>query len=583
MANDDERTLEAKGGEEASVTTSSAKTTTKSTSESTTLRGGTVIARALKAQGVEHMFGIVGYPVYGIASAAQKEGIQYLGFRNEQAASYAAGAVGYLTGRPGACLTVSGPGMIHGLAGLANAQVNCWPMVLLGGANETFLDGRGAFQDAPQVEAARPFTKYAARPDRLERVPYFVEQAVRTSIYGRPGSTYLDFPSDMIAGNAEEADLSFLPRCPEPPRSCADPADVSRALDSLRSAKRPLVIVGKGAAYSRAEAQVRAFIDATGLPFLATPMGKGVVPDESPLSVAAARSFALQNADVILLIGARLNWILHFGTPPRFADDLRVIQIDIAAEEIGTNVASEVALVGDAERVTGQLNAALEAEPFRFKDEDGWQSALDEAGAQNTAAVEAMMADATEPMGYYRALREIRDRMPEGTVMVCEGANTMDISRTVLTNSEPRTRLDAGTFGTMGVGCGFAIAASVVHPQQRTVCIQGDSAFGFSGMEVEVACRYGLPITFIVINNNGIGGGLSELPQGRIPATMFTPNARYERIIEAFGGEGFYVDSIADLGPALDRGLAAEGPSLVNIMIDPKAARKPQKFAWLTR
>ncbi|MDX1384383.1 MAG: thiamine pyrophosphate-binding protein, partial [Thermoanaerobaculia bacterium] len=304
MANDPDRALEAKGSEAPTTTGSSgSRAAATSADERPSLRGGTVIARALKQQGVEHMFGIVGYPVYGIAAAAQKEGIGYFGFRNEQAASYAAGAVGYLTGRPGACLAVSGPGMIHGIAGLANAQVNCWPMLLLGGANETYIDGRGAFQETRQVEAARPFAKYAARPDSLERVPFFVEQAVRTSIYGRPGAAYLDFPSDLIAGRAAEEEVEFPPRCPPPPTPCADAASIQAALDLLRGAERPLVIVGKGAAYARAEDEVRAFLETTRLPFLPTPMGKGVMPDDHELSVAPARSFAIREADVVLLLG----------------------------------------------------------------------------------------------------------------------------------------------------------------------------------------------------------------------------------------------------------------------------------------
>ena len=226
------------------------------------LSGAQIIAKALKHQGVGALFGIVGFPVVPIAIAAQREGIPYFGIRNEQSASYAAGAYGYLTGRPGACLAVSGPGMIHAIAGLANAQANCWPMLLLGGANDSFQNGMGAFQECPQVEAARPFVKYAARPDSIERLPYYVEQAVRTSLNGRPGAVYLDLPNDVIVGKREEASVGWRERAPEPPRALADPGAVERALAMLRSAERPLVIVGKGAAWSRAEDEVREFIDA---------------------------------------------------------------------------------------------------------------------------------------------------------------------------------------------------------------------------------------------------------------------------------------------------------------------------------
>jgi 2-hydroxyacyl-CoA lyase 1 len=547
------------------------------------LSGATIIARSLKQQGVDYMFGVVGFPVVPIAIAAQREGIQYYGFRNEQAASYAAGAVGYLTGRPGACLAVSGPGMIHAVAGLANAWANCWPMILLGGANDAYQNGMGAFQEAPQVEAARPFTKYAARPDRTERLPYYIEQAVRTAIYGRPGAVYLDLPNDIISGQLDEAQVAWRLRAPEPPRTQADPAAVERALAVLRSAERPLVIVGKGAAYSRAEREVRDFIAKTRLPFLASPMGKGVVPDDHPLSVAPGRSYALQNADLVFLVGARLNWIMHFGLPPRFAKDVRVVQLDVSAEEIGTNVPAEVALVGDARAVVGQLNAALERTPWSYSAETPWRVALARAIEENRESVERMLHDDSVPMGYYRVLREVRDLVPKGAIIASEGANTMDIGRTVLPNFEPRHRLDAGTFGTMGVGLGFAIAAAVVHPEKKVVAVEGDSAFGFSGMEVEVACRYQLPITFVVINNNGIGGGVDEIDPRRVPPSVYTPRARYERVIEAFGGRGFFVEKPSELGPALSQALADPGPTLVNVMIAPRADRKPQKFQWLTR
>jgi 2-hydroxyacyl-CoA lyase 1 len=549
----------------------------------TTIDGATLLARCLKRQGVEYMFGIVGFPVHGIASAAQQAGITYIGMRNEQAASYAAQAAGYLTGRPQACLTVSGPGVIHAIAGLANAQANCWPMLLIGGASPVYQNGMGAFQEAPQVQAALPFCKYAHAVEHVERIPYYVEQAVRTSLYGRPGAAYLDMPDDIIRGQVEEDAVDLKPAVPPPPRHQALNEDVEAAVAALKTAERPLVIVGKGMAWSRAEAEVREFVERTQLPFLATPMGKGVVPDDHPLSVGAARSYALQHADLIFLLGARLNWILHFGLPPRFAPDVRVVQLDIAAEEIGTNVPAEVALIGDGAAVLRQVNRVLERNPWQYPPETTWRSGIANKIAENRATTEAMMADDSTPMNYYRVLREIRDVMPRDAIIASEGANTMDIGRQVLPNFEARTRLDAGSFGTMGVGLGFAIAAAAVHRDRRVVAVEGDSAFGFSGMEVETACRYKLPITFIILNNNGIGGGPSELaPDKPIPVNAYTPNAHYERMIEAFGGQGFYVDHPSDLRPALEKALALGGPSVVNIAISPRANRKPQEFRWLT-
>jgi 2-hydroxyacyl-CoA lyase 1 len=546
--------------------------------------GATLIARALKVQGVEHVFGIVGIPVQPIASACQREGIKFYGMRNEQAASYAAQAAGYLLGRPQVCLVVSGPGMIHAIAGIANAQSNCWPMILLGGANDISQNGMGAFQECPQVEAARPFVKYAHQVDSVDRIPYYIEQATRISMYGRPGATYLDLPGDIITGKVEEESVETKPRVPEAPRTLAEPSAVEGALDLLKTAERPLVVVGKGMAWSRAENEVRDFIEKTQLPFLAAPMAKGLVPDDHPLSVASARTFALQNTDVVFLMGARLNWIMHFGLPPRWNKDVKVIQLDISPDEIGTNVPATVPLLGDGKAIVGQLNAVLDERPWQFGAENLWRTGLRNKMETNVTNTEPMLNSDAVPMGYYRVLREIRDSLPRDAIISSEGASTMDIGRQVLNNYMPRTRLDAGSFGTMGVGLGFAIAAQACFPDRRVINVEGDSAFGFSGMEVETACRYELPITFIIINNNGVGGGPPQKDANPLTARpgAYTPNAHYEKIAEAFGGLGFYCETPDEVRDALQKSYDSGKTSVVNIMIDIKAGRRPQEFAWLT-
>jgi 2-hydroxyacyl-CoA lyase 1 len=390
-----------------------------------TVDGTTLIARSLREQGVEYMFGVVGFPVFELAAAAQAEGITYIGMRNEQSASYAAQAAGYLTGHPQACLVVSGPGVIHAFAGLANAQQNCWPMILIGGASPTYQNGMGAFQEERQVELAKPYCKYAHGIDSVARIPYYVEQAVRTSLYGRPGAVYLDLPDDIIRGTVEEDEVVKAAPVGPAPRSQARAEDVEAALSVLESAERPLVIVGKGMAWARAENEVREFIERTQLPFLASPMGKGVLPDDDPLSVGAARSTALKEADVVFLMGARLNWIMHFGLPPRFAPGVRIIQLDIAAEEIGTNVPAEVALLGDGQAVAAQLNAALDNRQWFYPADAPWRALLQEKASDNQAAVAPMIEAEETPMNYYRAYRDIEEWLPEDAIIIGEGANTM--------------------------------------------------------------------------------------------------------------------------------------------------------------
>ena len=548
-----------------------------------TIDGATLMAQSLKQQGVDMMFGIVGFPVIGVAAAAQKAGITYIGMRNEQSASYAAQAAGYLTGRPQACLTVSGPGVIHAFAGLANAQQNCWPMILIGGASPVYQNGMGGFQEERQVQLAAPYCKYAHAIEHTARIPCYVEQAVRHAKFGRPGPTYLDLPDDIIRGQVEEDKVRPAATVGEPPRSQADPGAVEAALSALESAERPLVIVGKGMAWSRAEDEVRSFIERTQLPFLASPMGKGILPDDDPLSVGAARSTALREADLVFLMGARLNWIMHFGLPPRFKEGVRVVQLDVAAEEIGTNVPAEVALLGDGKAVVGQLNQALDERQWFYPAETAWRSQLKEKAQANLEAVKPMIDDESSPMNYYRAYRDIEAWLPEDAIIIGEGANTMDIGRTQMANRSPRHRLDAGTYGTMGIGLGFAVAAAVAQPDKPIVSVQGDSAFGFSGMEIETMVRYNLPVKMVVLNNGGIGGGIGPLKEGQsVPPPILTYGARYDGMLEALGGKGLYVEDPADLRAALDEAMAFDGPALVNVPIHPQAGRKPQQFGWLT-
>nr|XP_009937137.1 PREDICTED: 2-hydroxyacyl-CoA lyase 1 [Opisthocomus hoazin] len=528
---------------------------------------------------IEYMFGIVGIPVTEIAIAAQAVGIKYVGMRNEQAACYAASAVGYLTGRPGVCLVVSGPGFLHALGGMANATMNCWPLIVIGGSSDRNQETMGAFQEFPQVEAGRL-------------------HAVRTSIYGRPGSCYIDIPGDFVNLQVNKSAVKYVECCLPPPISMAEHSAVSEAVSVIACSKQPLLIIGKGAAYSHAENNIRKLVELCGLPFLPTPMAKGVVPDNHPNCVAAARSTALQHADVIILLGARLNWILHFGLPPRFREDVRVIQIDICAEELGNNVRPAAVLLGDINAVTNQLLAEFSKRPWKYPSNSEWWKRLKEKIVNNEERSKELALQKSLPMNYYTVFHHIRELIPKDCILVSEGANTMDIGRTVLPNYYPRQRLDAGTFGTMGVGLGFAIAAAMVAkdqtPEKRVICIEGDSAFGFSGMEVETICRYNLPILIIVVNNNGIYTGLDadawkEMlkfgdPATCVPPVSLLPNSRYELVMSAFGGKGYLVKTPEELQNALKASITdKQTPALINVMIDPQSERKKQEFPWLTR
>ncbi|CAK9799359.1 2-hydroxyacyl-CoA lyase 1 [Anthophora quadrimaculata] len=559
--------------------------------------GNQITAEALKEQGVEYVFGIMGHPVIDLALSMQIAGLQYLGFRNEQAACYAAQAYGYLTTKPAAVLCVSGPGLLHVIGGMANAQVNCWPVIVLGGSCAQDHEGIGGFQEWPQVESCKPYCKYAARPPSATLIPLHVEKAVRLSTYGRPGAVYLDLPATLLNQSVNSEKIYKVAPCPPPPLIFPDRRLVEQAASLLMHAKKPLVIVGKGAAYGRAENEIRSLIYWTGLPFLPTPMGKGVVPDKDERCVSSARTYALQQSDVILLLGARLNWMLHFGQPPRFQPDVKIIQIDLCPEELHNSVSSAVAIQSDISTAVDGLVTILKERKWTMEKNNPWWKDLLAKANKNKTMVQRMSADTSVPLNYYTVFKHIQDTIPPDCIICSEGANTMDIGKTILLNDEPRHRLDAATFGTMGVGLGFAIAAALYcknnAPTKRVLCVEGDSAFGFSGMEVETMFRYKLPIIIIIVNNNGIYSGLDSETFRQIQAsgeaTQVTPpnsltcDTHYEKMLEMFGRKGYFCTTVQDIQRALKSCLqVSDAPSLINIMINPQADRKEQKFSWLT-
>lgn len=406
-------------------------------------------------------------------------------------------------------------------------------------------------------------------------------------MYGTPGAVYIDLPADLIYAKIDEREINYLPVVRPLPQPQVPQELIGQALTLLKGAKSPLVIVGKGVAYGQAENEMREFINKTNLPFLATPMGKGVVKDTDPHSVGPVRTFVLKNADVIFLVGARLNWILHFGEAPRFNKDVKIIQLDNDPHEFNTNKESAVCLLGDAKNTLAQLNQAVREEILPSS--APWWQALKQGVEKNVKLAEELTNDRKLPMNYYSVLKLVEDAIhsqKDDYIIVSEGSNTMDIGRTILTNDSARQRMDAATFGTMGVGFGFAIAAQALFPKKKIVMVVGDSAFGFSAMELETAARYNLPLKVIIVNNNGILFGNESIDKSNpasIPVFALSIEAKYEQISEAFGGKGAMVKDHTSLSAKLHEMLNDNNIWVLNVMIDPAGGRKPQEFAWLTR
>lgn len=537
--------------------------------------GFNLVVDALQLNGVGTIYGVVGIPITDLARVAQARGIRYIGFRQEQAAGHAAAAAGFLTQRPGICLTVSAPGFLNGLVALANATTNCFPMIQISGSSDRAIVDlqQGDYEELDQMAVAKQFAKAAYRVERPEDIGIGVARAIRTAASGRPGGVYLDLPASVLSATLDaQAGQQSLVRVIEPaPQQLAAPEAIDRALNLLASAERPLIVIGKGAAYSRAEDEIRRFVEATGIPFLPMSMAKGLLPDDHPQSVAAARSLALGDSDVVMLLGARLNWLLGHGRSPQWSKDCRFIQVDISPQEMDSNRPISAPVTGDIKSVVTQLVDALR--PGQITPRSAWLEQLSVRKAHNIQEMAARLATDAVPMNFSGALRAIRDVLSEhpGTFVVNEGANTLDFGRDILSMFEPRRRLDSGTWGVMGVGMGYAIAAAV-ETEKTVVAVEGDSAFGFSGMELETICRYHLPIVTVIFNNGGVYKGDEINHASSDPApTVLLQSSRYERLIEAFGGTGYYAEDPEALTAAMREVLTAAKPAVINCLIDPTA------------
>lgn len=554
------------------MTTDLAATATVDTAVDLT-DGYHLVVDALKLNGVHNIYGVVGIPITDVARVAQASGIRYIGFRHESAAGHAAAAAGFLTKKPGVCLTVSAPGFLNGLVALANATTNCFPMIQISGSSERNIVDlqRGDYEELDQLAAAKPFAKAAYRVNRVEDIGRGIARAIRAAVSGRPGGVYLDIPAAVLGQTIDSAmGGASLRRVVDPaPRQQPAPEAVDRAIGLLANAERPLAVLGKGAAYAQADKQIRAFIEATGLPFLPMSMAKGLLPDDHPQSVATARSLALRKADVVILVGARLNWLLGHGEAPQWNPDAKFIQVDIEPTELDSNQPIAAPLVGDIGSV---MSALVErTAPGQITAPVAWRHELAERSAHNVAKMAKRLAADPHPMQFHGALRAIRDVLRENpnAYVVNEGANALDIARNMIDMPLPRHRLDSGTWGVMGIGMGYAIAAAV-EGNAPVVAIEGDSAFGFSGMELETICRYRLPVVVIVLNNGGVyrGDGVNAVSTDPSPTTLML-NARHDRLIEAFGGKGYQATTPAQLTIALISALMSSGPALIDCVIDP--------------
>jgi oxalyl-CoA decarboxylase len=547
-----------------------------------------LVIDALKLNDINTIYGVPGIPITDLGRMAQAEGMRVISFRHEQHAGYAASIAGFLTKKPGICLTVSAPGFLNGLTALANATTNCFPMILISGSSEREVVDlqQGDYEEMDQLAIAKPLCKAAYRVLHAEDIGIGVARAIRAAVSGRPGGVYLDLPAKLFSQTMEaEAGANSLVKVIDA-APCQIPASdaVNRALDLLKTAKRPLIILGKGAAYAQADDEIRALVEKSGIPYLPMSMAKGLLPDDHPQSASAARSLVLKEADVVMMVGARLNWLLSHGKGKSWGapGSKKFIQIDIDPREMDSNIEIAAPLVGDIGSCVSALldgmDGSWEAPPA------DWTDAITERKETNLAKMASKLLSNSLPMDYHSALGALRTIIKErpDAILVNEGANTLDFARSIIDMYQPRKRLDVGTWGVMGIGMGSAVAAAV-ETGKPVLAIEGDSAFGFSGMEVETICRYNLPICVVVFNNNGIYRGTDVNPTGGsdVAPTVFVKGSRYDKMMEAFGGVGVNATTPDELSRAVNEAMDSGKPTLINAVIDEQAGTESGRIGNL--
>jgi oxalyl-CoA decarboxylase len=545
-----------------------------------------LIIDALKLNDVNTIYGVPGIPITDFGRMAQAAGIRVLSFRHEQNAGYAASIAGFLTKKPGVCLTVSAPGFLNGLTALAHATTNCFPMILISGSSEREIVDlqQGDYEEMDQLAIAKPLCKAAFRVLHAADIGIGLARAIRAAVSGRPGGVYLDLPAKLFGQvmDAEAGRKSLVKVIDAAPAQIPAPDSIKRALDVLKSARKPLIILGKGAAYAQADDAIKALVEKSGVPFLPMSMGKGLLPDTHPQCAGAARSTVLKDSDVVMLIGARLNWLLSHGKGKTWGDaPKRFIQIDIEPKEMDSNVEIVAPVVGDIGSCVSAMLTAM-GNNWQAAPAD-WMSAVAKKREENVAKMAPRLMNNNSPMDYHGALGVLRTIVKErpDAMLVNEGANTLDLARGIIDIYQPRKRIDVGTWGIMGIGMGYAIAAAI-ETGKPVLCVEGDSAFGFSGMEVETICRYRLPICIVIFNNDGIYRGTDVNSAGGDPApTVFVKGARYDKMIEAFGGVGVNATSPDELKRAVNAAMDSGQPTLINAVLDPAAGSESGRIGNL--
>jgi len=499
-------------------------------------------------------------------------GFRSVDVRHEQAAAMAAHSYSRVIGKPGVCFAASGPGTTNLITGVGNAFLDAVPVVALGGASALSQSGMGAFQEMDQVGMFKPITKWSERVMDVRRIPEIINKAFRVATSGQPGPVYIDLPGDVLYREVEENSVVF-PKMPHSvPRMSGDPDLVKKAISILKDAKRPVILTGTGVLWSKAMAELKEFVELSGIPFYTTPQGRGVIEEDHRLSFLGARNQAWKEADVVLVVGTRMNFIIGFGQAPRWAEDVKIIQVDISDEEIGRNRPVDVGIVGDAKMVLQQL-IKEGRDAFHGRKELAWIDTLRGYDKRATEKSQALLNTDQTPIHPLRLCKEVRDFMDRDAIIVVDGHEILNFARQSIPTNAPGHRVNAGPNGCMGVAVPFGLGAKVAKPNTQVIVLSGDGSFGMNGMEIDTMVRQNIPALIVISNNGGWAG------QGVMNAGRDLGYSRYDKMAEVFGAYGEYVERAQDIRPALERAAKSGKPAVVNVITDPKARSSTVSFA----
>jgi acetolactate synthase-1/2/3 large subunit len=523
--------------------------------------GGRVVAKVLKSRGVTHLFTLSGGHLFSIYDGCKEEGIEIVDVRHEQTAVFAAEGFAKATRKVGVAALTAGPGVTNGVSAIAGAQANCSPVCVLGGRAPEMRWGAGSLQEFDHIPVVTPLVKSAETVRAGDRIAAATGEALDLALAAPSGPTFVDYPLDVVFSEAGE-------EAPAPASAEPEPAPgLEEAAALLAAAERPVVMAGTGLYWGRGEDELRALVEALGIPVFLNGLGRGCLPADHELSFSRARGAGLKGADVALVVGVPLDFRLGFGES--FGEETKIVRLDPAPNALTANRLPEIDLVGDVAASLAALREAAGGDPGRTA---AWVERLRGIEDEKRAAERAELEDPRSPLHPVRIYGELAEVLDRDAVVIGDGGDFVSYAGRFIDTHAPGCWMDPGPFGCLGAGPGQAIGAKLANPDRQVCLLLGDGAFGFAGIEFDTMARHGLGVVG-VMGNNGIWA-LEHHPMkflyGYSVAAELRPETPYQQMVEALGCDGILVREPGELRPALERAFSSGRPTLVNVLTDPE-------------